>query len=109
MNAAKREHDRHRKLLFDLMETAGVKTLTCAARDIDGQPVMLTATVETPTVSRVDIALLRQLVDEATFLKIVTATKSAVTHYAGERITLQCEVSEFGKRDVFVKSQRASA
>lgn len=106
LNAAKREHDKHRTLLLGLMEEAGVDALTCTGRDTDGQPVKLTATVATPTVSHVSIELLRQHVDEATFLKIVTATKSAVTHYAGELVTLQCEVKEPGKRDVFVKGLR---
>lgn len=106
MNDAKREHDKARKLLFNLMEAAGTKALTYSSRDEHGNPVAVTATIQTPSVTHISIDLLKRHVDEETFLKIVTATKTAVEQHAGELVAMKCEIVEPGTQNVFVHGVR---
>lgn len=58
----------------------------------EGSTTPMKAVIDEDTVEVMDVAKLRQLVSDEDFMKIVSATKTAVTEIAGEHIVMQCAV-----------------
>lgn len=58
----------------------------------EGSTTPMKAVIDEDTVEVMDVAKLRQLVSEEDFMKIVSATKTAVKDIAGEHIVMQCAV-----------------
>ena len=103
MNAAKREYDAARKELFAMMEDAQMESFSISETDPEGNRLELTSVVQTPEVTRIDVVRLRDQVTPDVFLKIVTATKTAVTDHAGKLVAESCLVTEEGTRNVTIK------
>lgn len=103
MNAAKRKSEAERKALFAELERAGIAEFSFATTDSEGKKVRLEVKVETPAAESIDVAILRTLVDDATFMRIVSASKKAVQEEAGKSVEVRATVSGEGTRNVFVK------
>jgi len=104
-NKFDRQFSKARRELFAAQEEAGVTSFTCDAI-IDGKKVTIESKIETPQRQVVDIELLRGLVDEDTFLKIVSATQKSVVDNAGKAIFDRCAKTVDGTRAVNVKAAK---
>jgi hypothetical protein len=105
MNAAKSAHDAARKTLLAMMEEQGIDgPISINATDVDGKPIMLVAVVETPSKDMISVTKLRELVkDDATFYKIVSATKKSVEEHVGTIVAVQATILTKGTTNVTVK------
>lgn len=93
--------------LLALMQKNDVKTDTFSytVKNDEGNDVTmnLVATVSTAVNSTVDISLLKPLVPEDVFMKIISATQTSVKDMAGGAILAQCLVEKQGTTNVSVK------
>ncbi len=105
MNLAKKSSEAVRKKLFAELETAGIDGFSFETTDAAGNKLRLAVEVKTPDKEWIDVAKLRALVDEATFFKIVTASKKAVEDFADKSIAVRATTIEEGGgvRNVSVK------
>jgi DnaJ-domain-containing protein 1 len=104
-NALKREHDKKRRELYAVQKAEGITTFTCDAI-VDGKKVTIESTIATPQRQTVDVELLRDLVDEATFMKIVSATQKSVVDEAGKAVFDRCAKTVDGTEAVNVKAAK---
>jgi len=104
-NAAGREETNTRKSLYKEMKDAGIKQFQCDAI-IDGKKVTLEADIDAPDRIVVDPAVLLKLVDEETFLQIVSATQTSVKEHAGEAILRRCSETTKGTENVTVSPSK---
>ena len=103
MNKAKKTSEAARKDLFAALELEGITDFAFGTTNEAGEALRLRVKVETPAAESIDVALLKGLVDEATFLKIVSASKKAVEEHADKAILPRVTVKEWGTRNVSVK------
>jgi hypothetical protein len=103
MNAAKKNSEAERKALFASLEEAGIDWFDFETKDAEGNRLRLAVQVMTPVTDSIDVELLRDLVDEPTFLRIVSASKKAVEEHADKSIAVLATVSGNGTRNVTVK------
>lgn len=101
-NAHTAKSEKARKELYAQMKGAkiGHFQTECVS---DGKRVLLDVDVAAPESSYVDVAALKSLVTPEDFLKIVSATQSAVKEFAGDAILRQVLRSTVGKENVSVK------
>lgn len=104
-NKFDRLHTKTRQQLFAAQKREGITSFTCDAI-IDGKKVTIESKIETPQRQVVDIELLRGLVDEATFMKIVSATQKSVVDEAGKAIFDRCAKTVDGTEAVNVKAAK---
>lgn len=71
-----------------------------------GAPAALVATVEAPKREVVDVKLLKQIVDDATFVACVTASKSSVKAAAGDGVVARVVTVTSGTRNVSVEQKK---
>ena len=100
-NAADRAATKARKELLTAMQEKGLKTkdLECM---VDGKEVKLTAKVATGTKTVIDIKKLKGLVDERTFMAIISASQTSVEKFGGKHIATQCSTTVAGSTNVSV-------
>lgn len=116
MNKAKSPAEKARKDLFKQLEAAGIEAFdfetTITEDDVTSYPSLkiseggklrLAVEVATPEVESIDVELLRPLVDEATFLTIVSASKKALEEAGRADLVPRVTVKREGKRNVSVK------
>jgi hypothetical protein len=101
-NAHQRNEAKARVGLYQQMKEAKVTAfqVECIHQN---KRVPLDVGIETPEAGYVDVIALKGLVGEDAFLKIVSATQSAVKEHAGEAILRQVLRSAPGKENVRVK------
>jgi hypothetical protein len=104
-NAATRVETESRKTLYKEMKNAGIKQFTTVAV-VDGKRVTLEADIDAPTRVEIDVRVLRKLVDEETFLSIVSATQSSIKEHAGEAVMRRCATTTEGTENVTVKAAK---
>ncbi len=102
-NAAAKVAETKRKELFASLEEAGVTEFSFGTTNLAGDPIRLEVEVTTPEVEKIDIARLKDLVDEVTFLKIVTASKKGVEQFASKETLPLVTIKTNGTRNVSVK------
>lgn len=102
-NRAGREEERSRKELFTQCEQLGLERFCFATTNAKHEAMRLEVEVLTPERDSIDVKLLRELVDEETFLRVVSAAKKAVEEQAGKEIAVKATVSGTGTRNVFVR------
>lgn len=106
MNAHKRVHDGARKELFATLLKNGIGAFSFETKDQQGKKLRLEVAVSTPQRESIDVALLRSLVDDGTFMRIVQATKKAVEDEAGKAIEVQATIVGEGTQNVFVTAAK---
>ena len=90
-NAASRKAEKARKSLYKQMKDARIERKVIEAALAEGEPpVKLEAVVAAPKRDKVLVDRLIKLVDNDTFLQIVSATKTAVDKFAGTAVTARC-------------------
>lgn len=105
-NKAKRDYDKKRKELLGQMKKFKLarKVADMIIGEGEGaETVALEAKVETPTREVADVRKLSKLVDPDTFLNIISASKEAITTFAGLAVFEQCKVETDGTENVSVK------
>ena len=90
-----------RKKLYARMKECELKDFKFDTT-IEGSSVKLSAVVATPESTVIDTSLLRKIVDEETFMKIVSATKTSVEKYAGTEAVTRCGSIKKGTENVSV-------
>jgi len=100
-NQASREETNTRKSLYKEMKHSGIKQFQTDAI-VDGKKVTLEVDIDAPDRVVVDAATLLKLVDEETFLQIVSATQTAVKEHAGEATLRRCSEVTKGTENVSV-------
>lgn len=91
-NAAKAKADKAKKELDRLMDQNGFKELTLTV-DVDGKPVVVEAVYEAGTENVVDVHKLAKKVDQATFMRIVSASQKDVADALGDNVKNQVLVT----------------
>jgi hypothetical protein len=103
-SAARSAREKAENTLFGLMEAAKVGRFPVT---IEGEtPLVVDATIEARERQVVDPRKLEELVDDETFLAIVTASQKAVTDHAGALIARECLVAETGPRKLYLKPRK---
>jgi hypothetical protein len=92
-NKATRDEKEANEKLNKLMNEKGVKSFSFTV-ELDGAFTNCTAQIAGGTKDVIDVALLRTLVDEPTFLKIVSATKGAIETHAGKNMVVKVTKTE---------------
>lgn len=105
-NAAKREADRAKKELHKLMIADGVVDFTASVELEDGTHTVQAA-ISAPEGEAISVEKLRDLVDDETFMRIVKATKTAVTEFAGTNVAIKATVPVTEKEDLRIKELKA--
>lgn len=105
-NAAKREADKAKKELHKMMLADGVTDFTATVELEDGTHTVA-ASISAPEGEAISVELLRQLVDDDTFMRIVKATKTAVTEHAGTNVAMKATVATVEKEDLRIKELKA--
>ena len=105
MNAAKREHDKARKELNDMMLAHEIKTVddVTVKDDETNKMVNLSATIESRTTNAVDVQKLRELVTDDEFMQIVTANQAAVKKVVSTNVLNEVLVPQESEPYVKVK------
>lgn len=105
VNDGEKKRDGLRLELLQAMEAGGVGGFAFETTKEDGSKVRLAVEIETPDKVWIDVPALRDLVDEETFFRIVTASKKAVEEEAGKATVLKVTRVEVagGTRNVAVK------
>lgn len=101
-NKYNREADALEKVLYKKMLTAGIRDFITSVA-VDGGVARIEAKISAPEGETISVEKLRTLVDDETFMKIVSATKKAVTDEAGTNVTVACTVPVPGKEGLRVK------
>jgi hypothetical protein len=96
-NAAKKIADHARQELLVALDAAGVEEFDFETTDAAGEKLRLEVEVATPDKELIDVKLLKEQVDEATFLRIITASKKDVEKLAGKSVELKCTKVLVGK------------
>lgn len=92
-NAEKRAADKAQKELAKAMADANVKRVVSNAAMPDGSTVPMVAEIASKEDTYISVEKLRTLVSDEVFMKIVSATKTAVTEIAGTNVALQAEAT----------------
>lgn len=101
-NKHKRAADKARKAL--LVEMADAKQDPFSfTTTIDGKRQTLDVEIAAGTAVQVDVAKLRKLVDEKTFMSIISASKTAIVDAVGTVIADQCTKTVPGNKNANVK------
>lgn len=105
-NAFKAKAEKEREALLKAMVGAGLKSADIDALGTEGAMLPLQAVVATPDREEIDVVALRKQVTDETFMKIVSATKKAVTEHAGSAVVTTCTVVSAGTTNVTVKVRK---
>lgn len=105
-NAHKRQADAQKRDLHKAMIAAGTKHVSARVTMPDGNIEVVEANIDAPEQEIISVAILRTLVDDETFMKIVSATKTATTAHAGTNIVLKSTVTVEGKEDLRIAKVR---
>ena len=105
-NAYKAKADKARKALLKTMTEANLTSADIEMLGTGGTMVPLQAVIATPDREEIDVALLRKQVKDDVFMKIVSATKTAVTEHAGSAVVTTCTVVSEGTTNVTVKVRK---
>lgn len=105
-NAQKAKADKARKALLKAMTESGLTSADIDMLGVAGAMIPLQAVIATPDREEIDVALLRKQVTDDVFMKIVSATKTAVTEHAGSAVVTTCTVVSEGTTNVTVKVRK---
>lgn len=100
-NAAARAAEEAREALYKLMKDAGVSDFKTQTTTENGS-LSLDAKLKITKRSTIDVIELNKLVAPETFLKCISATKSAVVDAAGTDVAMRCSVEKQGTENVSV-------
>ena len=100
-NQASRLAEEAREALYKLMKDAGVSEFKTQTTTENG-PIALDAKLKTTKRSAIDVIALHKLVPAETFMKCVSATKTAVVDFAGTDVATRCSVEKLGTENVSV-------
>lgn len=106
-NAATREAEKAEKALNAAMALASVKRVAENVALPGGAVVPVVAEITAEPKEVISVEKLRGLVDDATFMKIVAATKTAVETHAGTNVAIQATVTQMGKESLKVRKVTA--
>lgn len=102
-NAAALAAKKARTELYAGMKKLGLKDFNFTTT-IDGKKLNLTSMIAAGrSTTVIDVVKLSKLVDEETFIKIVSASVTNVTTFAGTEIVAQCGQTVVGAENVSVK------
>lgn len=101
-NAAARLAKAAKADLQKAMDEARIDNLTTVVQ-LDHKSVTVAAKIEEGETSFIDVALLKTLVDDATFMKIVKATKTDVVAHAGNNVAVMATKTKTKAADLSVK------
>lgn len=101
-NAFARTANSARSALYKKMLAQNVKSLSTTV-DYEGSVLSIEARISAPEQDMISVDKLRTLVDDETFMKIVSATKTAVTQYAGTNVCIASTVTGHAKEDLRIK------
>lgn len=104
-NATRAKADKERKALLKLMKDGDVESFDFGAM-IDGDRVQLVATVATPDTPYIDVAELRKLLDDKTFMAVISATKTAVDQHCGTVVSSRVSKTRPGTENVSVSTAK---
>ena len=90
-NAASVDERKQKGALHKLMIREGVSEFAFDGV-FEGTTTPMVAAIKEDTVEQADVAKLRGLVDDETFMKIISATKKAITDIAGDHVYQRCAV-----------------
>lgn len=93
-NAASQRARAAQKDLAKLMTKADITEFTFAGPLPTGGEVQVRAAIEPYAVDVIDVNVLRTLVDDATFMRVVKATQGAVKEVCGEHVALKALTTE---------------
>jgi uncharacterized protein with GYD domain len=105
-NAFKREADKAKRELHKMMINDGVVDFT-ASVELDDGVRTVQAAISAPEGEAISVERLRALVDDETFMRIVKATKTAVTEHAGTNVAIKATVPVVEKEDLRIKELKA--
>lgn len=105
-NAAATAAKKVRASLLTGMDEGDITEFNFLATLTDGKQVSLDVNIEEPMRDEIDILKLHKLVDEKTFLKIVSASIKAVEDEVGTIIANKCKKTSKGTRNVTVKAAK---
>lgn len=91
-----------RTALHKKMVSANIKSFTTTV-EYEGSLLSVEARISAPEQDMISVDKLRSLVDDETFMKIVSATKTAVTQYAGTNVCMASTVTGNAKEDLRIK------
>jgi hypothetical protein len=106
-NAAGRQAEAAKKALATAMAQANSKRVSTNVALENGAVVPVVAEVTAEPGEVVSVAKLRGLVDDETFMKIVSATKTAVTQHAGTNVLIQSTVTVVGNESLKIRKVSA--
>lgn len=101
-NKSTSDEKKAKEALNKLMIAGDVKKFTFTV-EVAGAFQSCEATIETSIGEYIDVKLLRGLVDDATFMKIVSATKGDTKELAGENIVIKTTRTVTKPEALFVK------
>lgn len=101
-NTANRIADKAKRDLHKAMAAAGVTEFSETVV-VDGGASMVEAKIDSPNQEVISVEKLRQIVDDATFMRIVKATKTAVVAEAGTNVAVMATIVEPGKTDLRIR------
>jgi len=102
-NEAEKAYKKARAELLGLMKDKKLKRKLVEYTDAKGCIVTLIAGVEAPESDKADIKKLYKIVGMETFMKIVSATKTAIVDIAGAAVFEQVKTTVIGAENVSVK------
>ena len=106
-NAATREAEKAQKALNAAMALANINRVSENVAMDGGAVVPVVAEITAEVTEGISVEKPRGLVDDATFMKIVSATKTAVEAHAGTNIVIQATVTQIGKESLKVRKVTA--
>lgn len=101
-NAFSRTAASARSSLYKKMLADNIRSFT-ATIEYQGAMLPIEARISAPEQDVISVEKLRTLVDDETFMKIVSATKTAVTQYAGTNVCIAATVTGHAKEDLRIK------
>ncbi len=102
-NAEGNAYKKARISLYALMKKHSRKTFTFSDVNTKGDTIKLEASISTPESEKIDVTKLRALVSDEVFMKIVSASKEAVTKLVGDAVVRQCVFMATGEENVSIK------
>lgn len=104
-NDAARAAEVAREQLYKLMKDAGVSEFKTQTTTENG-PISLDAKLKTTKRSAIDVVELSKIVPAETFMKCISATKTAVVDAAGTDVAMRCSVEKLGTENVSVSPSK---
>lgn len=102
-NKAENDYKKKRAELLGLMKDRKLQDKLVEFTDTSGKAMTLRSLVETATAEKADVQKLYGIVGLETFMRIVSATKTAIVDLAGAAVFEQVKQTVVGEENVSVK------